>query len=230
MITWDEFVEKYNLDRYNLDYLRENQDRVLELAWNHLRLSMTAVGLALLIAIPISLLVIRFRVLSLPVFSVLGAIYTIPSLAFLSFLIPIVGLGRSNALIVLVAYAQVFLVRNIVAGLLGVESAMLEAAQGIGMNAWQVLYKVRWPLALPVVLAGFRIALVTTIGLATITDAVGVDGLGRLLFEGVSRNQPPRILAGTIAITALAVLVDLTLRVATTMTAASRARRSLRGT
>ena len=229
MISWDEFVEKYNLDRYNLVYLRENRDLVLELAWDHLQLSLLAVGIALLIAIPLSMLAVRVRALSLPIFTLLGAIYTIPSLAFLSFLIPSVGLGRSNALIVLVSYAQIFLVRNLVAGLRGVDSAMLEAARGIGMNAWQVFARVRWPLALPVVLAGIRTALVTTIGLATITDAVGAGGLGQLLFIGVSRNQPPRILAGAIAITALAVVVDLLLRLATTMTAASRARRSLRG-
>jgi len=228
MIGWDDIVEKYNLDRYNLDYLRNNRGLVLDLAWDHLQLSLIAVAIALLIAIPISLIAVRVRPLSLPILTILGAIYTVPSLAFLSFLIPSVGLGRTNALIVLVAYAQIFLVRNLVAGLRGVDGAMLEAARGIGMNAWQVFSKVRWPLALPVVLAGLRTALVTTIGLATITDAVGAGGLGQLLFTGVSRNQPPRILAGAIAITGLAILVDLTLRFATIMTAASRARRALR--
>jgi len=228
-MNWDEFVEEYHLDEYNLDYLNEHRDLVLNLAWDHLQMSLLAVAIALLIAIPTSVLAVRFRALSLPIFTILGAIYTVPSLAFLSFLIPSVGLGRENALIVLVAYAQIFLVRNLVAGLRGVDDAMLEAARGIGMNAWQVFAKVRWPLALPVVLAGIRTALVTTIGLATITDAVGAGGLGELLFIGVSRDQPPRILAGAIAITALAVAADLVLRLATTLTAASRARRSLRG-
>lgn len=228
-MSWDTFVEKYNLDRYNLDYLRNNQDRVLDLARAHLTMSVTAVLIALVIAIPLSLLAVRFRALSLPIFAMLGAIYTVPSLAFLAFLIPSAGLGTTNALIVLTAYAQVFLVRNLVAGLRGVDTAMLEAARGLGMTSLQILYKVRWPLALPVVLAGIRIALVTTIGLATITGAVGVEGLGRLLFEGISRNQPPRILAGTIAITALAVGADIALRLGTSMTSAARARRALRG-
>lgn len=216
------------LDRYNLDYLKNNWRTVLDLAIEHLQLSLLAVGIALLIAVPISVLVVQYHSLALPVFGLLDAIYTIPSLAFLAFLIPTVGLGRKNALVVLAAYAQIFLVRNLVAGLRGVDSATLEAARGMGLNPWQVFVKVRWPLALPVIVAGLRTAMVTTIGLATVAGAIGAPGLGEILFTGVARNQPPRILAGAIAITSLAVAVDLVLRAAESFTAAARARRALR--
>jgi osmoprotectant transport system permease protein len=111
----------------------------------------------------------------------------------------------------------------------GVDAATLEAAAGLGMNPWQVFLRVRWPLALPVIVAGLRIATVTTISLATIAAWVGAGGLGKLLFEGLALNRPPRILAGAIAITILAVGVDLAFRALESFSAASRARRAARG-
>ena len=216
------------MDRYNLSYLERNWQTVLDLAIDHLILSLEAVGLALVIAVPLGILATRFPRLALPILSVLGALYTIPSLAFLAFLIPPLGLGRDNALVVLATYAQVFLVRNIVAGLRGVDPAALEAARGVGMNAWQVFARVRWPLALPIVIAGVRTATVTTIGLATVAGWIAAGGLGELLFTGLGRNQPPRILAGAIAIVSLAILADLVLRALERLTAASRAARAVR--
>lgn len=215
---------------YSLSYLERNREYVFDLTVDHLILSLQAVGLALLVAVPLGLVAARYRRLTLPIISVLGALYTVPSLAFLGFLIPTLGLGRDNALVVLAAYAQVFLVRNLVAGLRGVDPAAIEAARGMGMAGWQVFLKVRWPLALPVIVAGLRTATVTTIGLATVAGWVDAGGLGELLFTGLNRNQPPRILAGAIAITSLAVLTDIVLRLLERQTAAARANRAVRAT
>ena len=110
----------------------------------------------------------------------------------------------------------------------GVDPATLEAATGLGMTRWQEFVKVRWPLALPVMIAGLRTATVTVISLATVAAWIGAGGLGTLLFEGITRNAPSRILAGTIAITALALLTDAILRFAESMTAIARARRAAR--
>jgi osmoprotectant transport system permease protein len=216
------------MDRYTASYLERNWRLVVELAIDHLVLSLQAVALALVVAIPLGILATRFPRLGFPIVSVLGALYTVPSLAFLAFLIPTLGLGRDNALVVLAAYAQIFLVRNIVAGLRGVDPAALEAASGMGMNAWQVFARVRWPLALPVVVAGIRTATVSTIGLATVAGWIDAGGLGELLFTGLGRNQPPRILAGAIAIVTIAVLADIVLRLLERATAASRAARAIR--
>jgi osmoprotectant transport system permease protein len=209
----------------SLDYLFRRWDRVWALTLEHLSLSASAVLLALVIAIPLGILAARFPRVSTPLLGFLGAIYTIPSLAFLALLIPVLGIGREPAIVVLAAYAQIFLVRNIAAGLRGVDAATLEAASGLGMTRWQQFIKVRWPLALPVIIAGLRTAAVTTISLATVAAWIGAGGLGTLLFEGISRLDPNRILAGTIAITALALLTDAVLRFAESMTAISRARR-----
>jgi osmoprotectant transport system permease protein len=200
----------------NLDYLINRRDRVWEFTLEHLQLSATALLLALILAIPLGVLAARNPRLSTPLLGLLGAIYTIPSL----------GIGRTPAIIVLAAYAQIFLVRNIAAGLRGVDPATLEAATGLGMTRWQQFVKVRWPLALPVMIAGLRTAAVTTISLATVAAYFDAGGLGTLLFEGITRNAPSRILAGTIAITALALITDAVLRFAGSMTAISRARRA----
>jgi osmoprotectant transport system permease protein len=210
----------------SLDYLFQRPDRVWAFTLEHLGLSATAILVALLVAVPLGILATRFKRLTLPTLSLLGVVYTIPSLAFLALLIPGLGIGRTPALVVLATYAQLFLVRNIVAGLRGVGTATLEAAVGQGMTPWQVFARVRWPLALPVMLAGLRTAFVTTISLATVAAWIDAGGLGTLLFEGISRNAPNRILAGAVAITALALLADGLLRLAERQTAAARARRA----
>jgi len=209
-----------------LDYLIDRWDRVWRLTVEHITLSATAVLIALLFAVPLGIIAWRSPRLSTPLLSLLGAIYTIPSLAFLALLIPSLGIGRRPAIVVLAAYAQIFLVRNIAAGLRGVDPATLEAATGIGMTRWQQFFRVRWPLALPVIIGGLRTASVTTISLATIAAWIGAGGLGTLLFEGITRDDPDRILAGAIAITALALLTDALLRFAESMTATARARRA----
>ncbi|HEV2107169.1 MAG TPA: ABC transporter permease [Thermomicrobiales bacterium] len=216
----------------NLSYLFEHPRRVFDLSVEHLTLALTVLAVALVLALPLGAIATRFHRLTLPILAILGAIYTIPSLAFLAALIPTpLGLGRDNALVVFVAYAQIFLVRNIVAGLRGVDPAMLEAARGIGMTSWQVFRQVRWPLALPVIMAGVRTALVTTISITSIAATVAAGGLGELLFTGLTR--PPRIglpmiVAGTVAITTLAVFTDILLRLLERQTAAAKAIRAAR--
>lgn len=211
----------------NLSYLFDHWRRVLDLAVVHLQLSASALLLALLLAVPLGVLVASYPPLAPPVLWFLDAIYTIPSLAFLAFLIPSLGLGRRPALVALAAYAQIFLVRNIAAGLRGVDPGTLEAARGLGMTSWQVFLRVRLPLALPVIIAGLRIAFVTTISLATVAAWINAGGLGSLLFDGIARDHPSQILAGAIAITALAILADQVLRLLEQATPVARARRAV---
>ncbi len=210
----------------NFDYLIDNWREVLALTWDHIQLSGTALILALVVAIPLGVIVAARRQWRLPVLIVLGAIYTIPSLAFLAFLIPSLGLGRQPALVVLAAYAQLALVRNFSAGLAGVNTLTMEAAAGAGMTRLQAFLKVRLPLALPVLIAGLRIAAVSTISLATITAWINAGGLGTLLFEGITFDNPSMILAGTVAIAILALTVDLVFRGVEQITPAARATRA----
>lgn len=210
----------------SLDYLIENQSEVLELSIEHFQIVLASLFLGLLVAVPLGMFVARFRQTEVPVLGGLGAMYAVPSLALIALLIPWTGIGTTTAVITLAAYSQVFLVRNVVAGLRGVELSTLEVARGMGMTRWQVFAHVQMPLAFPVVLAGIRIATVTTISLATITAWINAGGLGSLLFQGISRNNPSMILAGTIAVTIMAILTDQVMRVLERWTAVARARRA----
>lgn len=210
----------------DLTYLRENPDVVWQRTLEHLQLSLTALLLALPIALLLGGLAVRYRRLQFPIVTILGVAYTIPSLVVLVFLIPSQGIGDRPILIMLVLYAQFFLVRNIVAGLRGVEPATLEAARGVGMTGVQVFRLVWFPLALPVVIAGVRAALVTIIGLAVFGGLISAGGLGRILFEGIGRDYPSMVLAGIIAIVGLSIAVDVLMRLLERVTPLSRARRA----
>ena len=210
----------------DLTYLLNHRDAIWQLSLEHLRISLTALLIALPIALVVSVIGVWIKPARQPLLWTVGALYTVPSLAMLAFLIPTQGLGLRPTLILLVMYAQVFLVRNTVTALTGVDPSILEAASGVGMTPMQVLRRVRLPLALPVILAGVRISLITIIGLAILGGWVNAGGLGELLFSGINTNNPPKVLAGLIAIVILALTSDLVLRLAETLTPVSRARRA----
>ncbi|HEX7125793.1 MAG TPA: ABC transporter permease [Thermodesulfobacteriota bacterium] len=188
-----------------MSYLVRYWDRVLGLVGEHLLLTLATLAIALALALPTGLLLARVRPLRGPVLGLLGVVYTVPSLALFALLIPVTGLGSASALIALVAYCQLVLVRNVVVGLDGVDPSVIEAARGMGMGAWRRLADVEAPLALPVVLAGVRVALVSTIGIATLAAWINAGGLGVLLFEGLYQDHTAKILVGTSAVSALAI-------------------------
>ena len=196
-----------------MSYIHDHWDIVSSLFVQHVELSMGALCIALLIALPVGVVASRVPWLYGPVIGILDAVYTIPSLALLAILVPIVGIGREPALVALVAYAQLILVRNTVTGIRGVDPSVVEAARGMGMSRFQILRKVELPLALPVIIAGVRIATIAIIGIGTVAAYVDAGGLGTLLFNGVSQDDPRQIEAGALAIAVLAIAVDLVLRV-----------------
>lgn len=213
----------------DLRYLRENTDVVWEKMLEHLSLSLTALAIALPLAIVLGVLATRLRWLTTPIVTAVSILYTIPSFAFMAFLIPEFGIGRQPAMIVLVTYAQLFLVRNIVAGLKSVDPSILEAARGLGMNEAQLFWKVWLPLATPVIVAGIRTALLAIIAMATLTGYINAGGLGELMFAGIGRDYPSQVLAGVIAVAALATVTDLVMRALELLTPVARARRHAAG-
>jgi osmoprotectant transport system permease protein len=209
-----------------LDYFFDHLDDVRGLAIEHLVLVLTALAISVPIALAAGLIAVRFRSLTLPILTLAGFLYTIPSLALLAFLIPTQGIGRRPAIIMLVVYAQIFLVRNIVAGLRGVDGAVLEAAKGMGMSRAQLFRSVWLPLSLPVIIAGLRSATVALIGLAAIAGWISAGGLGEMMFAGLARDYPSMVLAGVIGVLTIALVCDLALRALERLTPASRAARS----
>jgi len=195
-----------------MDYLVNNFDVVVELFLQHLQLTLAVIFFSLLIGIPLGLLLARIRWLRGPVMSVLGIIYTIPSLSFFVLLIPIFGLGTRPAIIALTAYAQLLLIRNWLVGLTNIEPAILEAARGMGLNGWQRFWQVEFPLALPMLLAGIRLVALSSIGIGTIAAFINAGGLGVLLFQGVITANYDKIFTGALAVTLLSFAANYIIR------------------
>jgi osmoprotectant transport system permease protein len=196
------------------DWIGRNLDELWTATQEHLILTVIAVGVGFVISLALSIVALRWRKTYTPITWVTGLLYTIPSLALFAFLVPITGLTKLTAEIGLVSYTLLILIRNIVAGIDGVPAAVLEAARGMGYTPRRMFLDIQLPLALPVIIAGIRIATVTTIGLVTITALIGEGGLGFFILRGLqffSAIGTTQILAGTVLSVALAVAADLAL-------------------
>jgi osmoprotectant transport system permease protein len=197
-----------------VSYLESHPWRVAQLAATHAELVALALLVASLIALPLGVFAARNPRIVPWLLGSLGAIYTVPSLALLAVLVQAVGLGFAPIFIALVIYAQFMLTRSVVAAIAGVDLAQIDAARGLGMSAAQVLLRIELPQALPVLLGGVRIAAVAMIAIATLGGYVGGVGLGVLIFNGLTLHQTAMIVAGSIAASALAIVVDALLRLA----------------
>jgi osmoprotectant transport system permease protein len=196
------------------DWISENfWEDIVPAIQGHIFLSFVSVAIALAISLPTGVLVSRYRKAYPPVTFVTGLLYSIPSLALFGILISIPGItiGPTPVIIALVAYSLLILIRNTVAGLDAVPAETIDAARGMGLTNPQILFKVELPLALPVIVAGIRIATVTIIGIATIGAYISGGGLGKMIFDGINRSFPTMIITGAVLATALAILADLLL-------------------
>ncbi|MBC7325826.1 MAG: ABC transporter permease [Moorella sp. (in: Bacteria)] len=183
-------------------------DRVLALSWQHLSLSVLGVALAAAGGIPLGMLLTRFRWFARPVMATIEVIQTIPSLAMLALLMMLFGLGKTTLVVSLLLYSLLPIVRNTYTGLLGVDPGLLEAGKGMGMTVSQLMWRVQVPIALPVILAGLRVALVTAIGIATIGVLIGAGGLGTLIWRGIQTRNNTMVLMGAVPAALLAILTD----------------------
>jgi osmoprotectant transport system permease protein len=195
-------------------YVRDNSDAILAATKQHVTLTLVSVALGLLLAVPLALLARRFRRLETPLLGLTGVIYTIPSLALFALLAPVTGLTGTTVVIGLTGYTLLVLVRNVLAGLAGVPEDVVEAARGMGMGPARLFLRVQLPLALPTILAGVRVATVSTVALVTVGVVVSNGGLGQLIFEGFNNNlYRAQILTASLLCVLLAALADLLLLV-----------------
>jgi osmoprotectant transport system permease protein len=200
---------------FSWDWVANNLDEIWARTVEHLVLTAIAVAAGMLISLVLSVVALRYRWTYSPITWTAGVLYTIPSLALFAFLVPITGLSILTAEIGLVSYTLLILIRNTVAGIDGVPAATVESARGMGYTSRGLFFAVELPLALPVIIAGIRIAAVTTIGLVTVTALIGQGGLGFFILRGLNLFYSPigttQIVVGTVVSVALAVAVDLTL-------------------
>ena len=193
---------------FRWSWVFDHMDDIKIQAIEHLQLTFFAVGIGLLISFPLAVLAYRNKRFYVPLTVVTGILYTIPSLALFAILTPFTGLSFTTAEIGLVGYTLLILIRNIVAGLAGVPDDVREAAIGMGYSKNQLLWKVELPLALPVIIAGIRIATVTTIGLVTVTALIGQGGFGYFILLGLSRFFSTATVLGAALSVILAVSMD----------------------
>jgi osmoprotectant transport system permease protein len=195
-------------------FMLQNHTEVVELTLEHLWMVGVSTILAVLIGIPLGILIARWPALNKPVLAGANIIQTIPSLALFGFLLPAPWIGaRADrlAILALLLYALLPLIRNTYTGIQGVDPAVVEAGRGMGMTTRQLLWQVQLPLALGVIIAGVRVAVVISVGLATIAAAIGAGGLGEYIFRGLAMVNDSVILAGAIPAAMLALLADVTL-------------------
>ena len=192
-------------------YVNQSSHRILDALRQHVELTVLAVAIGLVISLPLGLAAWRFRRLAGPILGFSGVLYTIPALALFALLVPITGLSKTTAEIGLVSYTLLILVRNVTAGLDGVPPEIREAARGMGMTPAGQLFRVDLPLAVPAIVAGIRIATVTTIGLVTVTALIGQNSLGQLIYSGLNNQDRTPVTVGAGLSVALAIVADLSL-------------------
>jgi osmoprotectant transport system permease protein len=194
-----------------LDFMRQESDKIIGQTLTHIGLTFTSLFVAILIGLPLGIFIARKKQFSGAVLGFAGVMQTIPSIALLGFLIPILGIGAKPAIFALFLYALLPIIRNTYTGITGVDATVKEAAKGMGMSYWQTLFKVELPLAMPVILAGIRTATVINVGVATLASLIAAGGLGEFIFGGISLNNTNMILAGAIPSALLAIIFDFLL-------------------
>src|SRR5262252_1044861 len=194
-----------------LEFLKANWADILAHIAQHVWLVFVSIAIAILIALPVGVLITRRQSLRAPLLGIANVMQTIPSLALFGFLIPlpfIGGIGPRTAIVALVFYALLPIIRNTVTGILGVDASVREAAVAMGMTDRQVLFQVELPLAMSVILTGVRVAVVITIGVAIIAAEVGAGGLGEYIFRGLRLNDNRLLLAGAVPSAVMALVAD----------------------
>lgn len=196
------------------DFLTENWRELLALTQEHIVIVLLATGLAVAVGLPLGVLLTRVKSLQTPILGFANVMQTVPSLALFGLLMPIPfigGIGARTAVIALALYALLPVIRNTVTGILGIDPKVREAATAMGMTGWQILRMVEFPLAAPVILTGVRVAVVISVGVATVAAAVGAGGLGTYIFRGLRQNDNNLLIAGALASASLALLCDFAL-------------------
>jgi osmoprotectant transport system permease protein len=194
-----------------MKWLLGNWDQVLVALGQHIVIASISITIAFALSLTIGVWAARHESVFRAAMALTGLLYTIPTLAFLALLIPVVGLGKANAVICMVAFSLMIMIRNVAVGIREVPREVVDAARGMGMSAAEILIRIELPLALPVIVAGLRIATVTVISVAVVAAYVNAGGLGTLIFSGISNDHAPKIWTGALTACALSIAADLSL-------------------
>ena len=190
------------------EYIKDNFSEIMDLLLEHIELTFLSVFIAILIGIPLGIIISYVKKLDKPVLGLSNIVQAIPSMALLGFTIPFLGIGTKPAIVMVVLYSLLPIIKNTYIGIKNINLQMIEAAKGIGLTKWQILTKVQIPLALPVIMGGIRISSVSAVGLMTLAAFCGAGGLGYLVYAGIRSINNMQILAGAIPACLLALFID----------------------
>lgn len=191
------------------EYIANNQDYLINLTIQHAHLVLFAIFFGVVIGITLGFLSAYYKPVAAVVLPFAQIMMTVPSIALIGILLPVVGLGFNNGLVALTLYSLLPIVRNTYTGLNEINPSILEAAKGMGLSEKRILWRIKLPLVLPVVFAGIRTAIVMIVGIGAIASYVGAGGLGDLIFRGIARMRPVMILTGAIFISTIAICLDI---------------------
>ena len=192
-------------------FLQEYGSQLLSKAIEHFYISMFALLLAIVVAVPLGILLSKTQRIANVVLTVAGVLQTIPTLAVLAIMIPIFGVGKTPAIVALFIYVLLPILNNTVLGVKNIDKNVIQAGQSMGMTKFQLMKDVEMPLALPLIISGIRLSSVYVISWATLASYVGAGGLGDLVFNGLNLYQPPMIISAAIVVTLLALVIDFIL-------------------
>ncbi|MCH1586064.1 ABC transporter permease [Staphylococcus epidermidis] len=192
-------------------FLQEYGSQLLSKAVEHFYISMFALLLAIVVAVPLGILLSKTQRTANVVLTVVGVLQTIPTLAVLAIMIPIFGVGKTPAIVALFIYVLLPILNNTVLGVKNIDKNVIQAGQSMGMTKFQLMKDVEMPLALPLIISGIRLSSVYVISWATLASYVGAGGLGDLVFNGLNLYQPPMIISAAIVVTLLALVIDFIL-------------------
>lgn len=193
-------------------YFADHSDQLMSAFWEHLGIVFSVLLISIILAAVICWFLLQSERATNIVVNIFSEVYSIPSLALFALLIPLLGLGNKTAIPVLVLYNQYLLIRNFMTGMQNVDKSILEAGTGIGMSKWQLVTRVQLPLAMPSIVAGIRLAIISTTGIATIAATINAGGLGKILLSGLRTMNTYKIIWGTILCVLIALLADTLLR------------------
>jgi osmoprotectant transport system permease protein len=193
-------------------FLSERHEQILSLVWEHFYISLLAVVAGFILSVPLGILLTRMEKISQYVIGFVNILQTIPSLALLGFMIPFLGIGAFPAVVALFLYSLLPMLRNTYTGIREVEPSLIDAARGMGMTSVQILFQVEIPLAISIIMGGFRTATIYTISWATLAAVVGGGGLGYLVFTGINNSNDSMLMTGALATAMLAAIADLLTR------------------
>ena len=191
-----------------LEFAISRWQTILQMTLDHFSIIATAMVISIIMGVAVGILITYSKSGAAIVLNIANILMTIPSLALFSILIPIMGIGRAPAIAGLVLYTQLPIIRNVYTGLVNIEPSVIEAAKGIGLSPFKIMFKIKLPLAFPVIMAGIRTATVMGIGIGAIAAYIGAGGLGEYIFQGINRSNDRMIIIGAIMVSVITITID----------------------